>query len=90
MIEWTLPPTLFERAGTPSFFATWMRPALFGAVLVTDPDDGNETYGSLGGQLDFQFNVFSSMPMTFSVGYALGLVDGSFDKSEFMASLKIL
>jgi hypothetical protein len=90
MIEWTLPPVLFERAGTPSFFATWMRPALFGAVLVTDPDDGSETYGSLGGQLDFQFNVFSSMPMTFSVGYALGLVDGSFDKSEFMASLKIL
>ena len=28
-IEWNLPPWRFRRAGTPGFYATWLRPAVF-------------------------------------------------------------
>jgi hypothetical protein len=91
MLEWNLPPIRFRRAGTASYFLTWARPALFGSALVTDPEQGDsDTYGNLGAQLDFRFQVLSRLDMNLSLGYARGLSDGSFDRNEFMLSLKIL
>ena len=37
-IEWNLPPWRFRRAGTPGFYATWMRPAVFVDGLATNLD----------------------------------------------------
>jgi hypothetical protein len=91
MLEWNLPPIRFRRAGTPNFFLTWARPALFGSALVTDPEQGDsDTYGNLGAQIDFRLQMLSRLDMTLSLGYARGLSDGSFDRNEFMLSLKIL
>ena len=37
MVEWDLPPIVFESAGTPGFYLNWLRPAIFGAALFADP-----------------------------------------------------
>jgi hypothetical protein len=37
LVEWNLPPLRFSRLGTPGFFVTWMRPALFAGALVDQP-----------------------------------------------------
>ena len=57
---------------------------------MTNPDDDSDTYYSVGFQLDFEFTVLSRSTMMFSVGYAAGFDDGSFEKDDIMASLKIL
>ena len=35
-VEWNLPPWRFSHAGTPGFYATWLRPAVFVSGLATD------------------------------------------------------
>ena len=35
MVEWNLPPIRFRRAGAPSFYLTWARPALFASGIET-------------------------------------------------------
>lgn len=90
MLEWNLPPARFRRLGIPDFYFSWARPAIFAAALVTNPEDDSENYYSIGAQVDFQFTVLSRMDMTFSVGYAAGYEDGSFEKDDVMLSLKIL
>ena len=92
MLEWNLPPLRFENAGTRNVHATWARPSLFTAVLVTDPDDGDlhRTYYDVGAQVDFQIRVQERLPMTLSFGYAVGFDDNGQSNGEFMASLKIL
>ena len=37
-VEWNLPPWRFRRAGTPGFYASWLRPALFVSGLATNLD----------------------------------------------------
>ena len=39
MFEWNLPPVRFRRVGSPGFYLTWARPALFATALVTNADD---------------------------------------------------
>ncbi len=92
MLEWTLPPIRFENVGTPGFHASWARPAIFVASLVTDPDETSvrRNVNSIGAQVDFRFSVLSRFDMTLSVGYAVGLGEGVTSPKEFMASLKIL
>jgi hypothetical protein len=92
MLEWNLPPVIFKDVGIPAFYLTWMRPALFTGVLLTDlgNDDYEETYLSLGLQIDFEFTVVHRLPMTFSLGYAQGFVDGDKYDNEFMISLKVI
>jgi hypothetical protein len=92
MLEWNLPPVIFSDVGTPSFFLTWMRASLFAGALITDISDDKyeETYASLGAQVDFQFTIVHRLPMTFSIGYAQGYVDGKKFDTEWMLSLKIL
>ena len=38
-VEWNLPPWRFARLGTPGFYATWLRPAIFVTGLATNLDD---------------------------------------------------
>ena len=92
MFEWNLPPVIFKEVGTPSFYLTWMRAALFAGAMVTDIGDDSyeETYTSLGIQVDFEFTVVHRLPMTLSFGFAQGYVDGEKYDDEWMISLKIL
>lgn len=93
MLEWNLPPVRFENVGGSRFYLSWARPALFATTLVTNTDSSalQRNVSSIGAQIDFRFTVLSQLPMTLSVGYAVGFGDsivGSPD--EFMLSLKIM
>jgi len=92
MVELNLPPIRFEALGTPGFYVSWGRPAVFVTALVTDPQDGefrSEAY-NVGAQLDFQLHVLHRLPMMLSFGYAAGFEGDDKGKDEFMVSLKIL
>jgi hypothetical protein len=92
VLEWNLPPLRFEEIGTPSFFLQGIRTALFAGGLITDIGDSRfeETYTSLGIQVDLTFTVVHRLPMTLSFGFAQGYVDGEKFNDEWMISLKIL
>jgi len=91
LVEWDLPPVRFHRLGTPSFYATWARPALFCSGIVTnmDSDEFRRKLVNVGAQIDFRFIVLSHMNLTFSVGYARAFENGQSSSNEFMASLKV-
>ena len=89
--EINLPPVRFAEVGTPFFYLTHVRPAVFAGVLSTEaPDRSSHRYYNVGGQLDFNFNVAIRLPMVFSVGAAAGWADGHYRKTELLASLKIM
>jgi hypothetical protein len=92
VLEWNLPPITFKEVGTPSFYLTWIRTALFAGGLITDigDDQYEETYASLGVQFDLHFTIVHRLPMTLSLGYAQGYVSGEKYDDEVMLSLKIL
>ena len=93
MLEWNLPPIRFRRAGSPGFYLTWARPALFVAGLILNPDQGGDLQqelGSLGAQIDFRFTLLSNMDLTLSLGWATAVQEGFGPRDEFMISLKIL
>ncbi len=89
--EWNLPPIRFESVGSPGFFLSWVRPAIFFAGLVTDPSKKDQhTYASAGLQLDLRFTLAHRYAMTLSAGYAAGFRSGHKVDDEIMLSLKIL
>ena len=90
--RWNLPPWRFRRAGTPGFYATWARPAVFVTGLATnlDAEAARRTAVSVGGQLDFRLSLISTLDLTVSVGGAVALEDGYGPRREAMFSLKIL
>jgi hypothetical protein len=92
MLELNLHPVRFERVGTPGFYLSWARPAVFATALRTELGDSDlrRTVTNIGAQVDFQFIVLSNMEMMFSVGYAQAFDDDNEDEDEFMLSLKIL
>ena len=92
MLEWNLPPMRFRRAGTPGFYATWARPALFATTLVTNMDDSalRRTVTNAGAQIDFRMGVLSRLDLTLSVGYAAAFESGQPARHEGMVSLKVL
>jgi len=92
VVELNLPPIRFEEVGTPSFYLQDLRTALFAGALVTDIGDSvfEESYTSLGVQIDLAFTIVHRLPMTISVGYAQGYIDGRKWDKEWMVSLKIL
>lgn len=92
MLEWNLPPAVFEKVGSPGFYLTWARPALFASVLTTDVRDDafRQSYQSLGAQVDLRFIVMHRLDMTLSFGYAQSYLDGDRFDEEWMLSLKIL
>jgi hypothetical protein len=92
LLEWNLPPIRFEKLGSPGFYGSWIRPALFSTALVTDPDSPAhrvEAY-NVGLQLDLQLHVLHRLPMMLSLGYARGFEGGGLGEDEFMLSLKVL
>ncbi|HEY7059785.1 MAG TPA: hypothetical protein VH458_24795, partial [Vicinamibacterales bacterium] len=91
LIEWNLPPIRLQHAGTPGFYATWLRPALFAGGLVTnlDASDARAQAADVGGQLDVRFSALSTLDLTLSFGGAAAFENGRV-RREAMVSLKIL
>ena len=92
MVEWNLPPLRFRRAGTPGFYLTWARPALFASTLVTNPGSSafRRTISNVGGQVDFRLGILSRLELTLSAGYAAAFESGRKTRNEGMVSLKVL
>ena len=92
MVEWNLPPVIFESVGTPGFHLAWLRPAMFASALWTDPERSGHRrdYASVGAQVDLRFSVLHWYAMTLSAGYAVGFKEGRQSGTEWMVSLKIL
>ena len=92
MVEWNLPPIVFESVGTPGFYLTWLRPSVFVAGLWSEAANAarRTEYTSVGGQGDLRFTVLHWYDMTLSVGYAVGYQGSQRAGSEWMISLKIM
>ena len=92
MLEWTLPPIRFERAGHSNFYLAWARTALFTSSISTNVDDDALQINAqnVGIQVDFHISFMSRLSMTLSAGYAKGYGEGNFTDDEFMISLKIM
>lgn len=92
MIELNLPPIRFRRVGSPGFYLSWARPALFATTLVTNVDDDvlKRNVHDVGAQIDLRFTMMSRLDMTLSIGYAVGFGDGVDSADEYMLSLKIM
>jgi hypothetical protein len=89
--EINLPPLRFAEIGTPAFYLSYLRPALFaGGMLTRDPEGKGHDYMTAGAQVDLAFTVALRLPMVLSLGAAAGLADGNYRKTELMASLKIM
>jgi hypothetical protein len=89
--EVNFPPVRFEDIGTAAFYLMSMRPAVFAGVLATDPgSSSSRTLEDAGFQLDWNFRVAVRLPMTLSMGSALGIEHGHVRRNEIMVSLKIL
>jgi len=85
-------PLRFTRLGTPGFYVTWARPALFATGIVTNLDAGapRRSLADAGGQVDLRFTMLSRLSMTLSVGYAVAFEKHRRDRDELMVSLKVL
>ncbi len=91
IVEWNLPPWRFREVGRPGFFLSHVRSALFAGHVVADPGDAAERgVSTLGVQFDLNFTLGHRLPMTLSLGYAVGQEDGDRLGDEVMLSLKIL
>jgi hypothetical protein len=92
MLEWNLPPWRFTRVGTPGFYVSWARPALFVGNIVANPGSApvRRVVTDAGAQVDFRFGLLATLDMTVSVGGALALEDGRAPRREAMLSVKIL
>ena len=92
VLEWNLPPVRFRRVGTPGFYLSWARPAVFTSGLITNMDDANvrKTVRNAGTQLDLRFSLLSRLDMTLSGGYAVAFGNNLTKHDEAMISLKIM
>jgi hypothetical protein len=89
--EINLPPIRFAEVGTPAFYLSYIRPAVFaGAMATKSPEGDGHHYLDAGAQLDLNFTVAMRLPMIFSIGVAAGWEDGHYRKTEWLASLKIM
>ena len=91
VLEFNLPPIRFEDVGTSAIYLSSVRSAIFAGILEADPGLSTEqTVGNLGFQMDWNFSVLVRLPMTLSIGDAIGIEHGSVHRNEIMVSLKIL
>ena len=92
MVELNLPPQRFERMGSPGFYATWLRPAVFVGALATnlEDDSSRRVLFNTGVQLDVRLSALSVLDLTVSLGGALAVERGYAPRHEFMLSLKVL
>ena len=88
----TLPPIVFESAGTPGLYLNWLRASVFAAGLWTEPQNSSlrKTYTSVGTQVDLRFSLLHWYGMTLSVGYGAGFAGSRKAGNEWMVSLKIM
>ena len=92
MVEWTLPPVIFESVGTPALHLTWLRPAVFAAAMRTSGHSAipARTVSSLGAQVDLRLSVQHWYEMVLSAGAAAGYQGSRRIGNEWMLSLKIM
>jgi hypothetical protein len=93
MLEWSLPPVRFKRAGFMNLYANWAQLNLFTSGLITnmDSDQFRKRYYNAGAQLDFRLSVISILESTFSLGYASAWNDITGQRSdELMISLRLM
>lgn len=92
LVEWNVPPVVFESAGTPGLYLNWLRTSVFAAGLWTEPTNASlrKEYASVGAQVDLRFSVLHWYGMTLSAGYAAGFQGSRRAGTEWMISLKIL
>ncbi len=92
LVEFDLPPYVFESAGTPSLYLNWLRPSVFVAGLWSDPGNAalRKDYASIGAQVDMRISVLHWYGMTLSAGYAVGYQGRQRAGTEWMVSLKIM
>jgi hypothetical protein len=92
IVEWTVPPLRFSRAGTPGFYLSWLRPSVFAGGLVTNLDSraARRTVTNTGAQLDFRLNALSTLDLTLSVGGAVAFEHGFPPRREAMISIRVL
>jgi hypothetical protein len=92
LVEFDLPPYVFESAGTPSLYLNWLRPSVFVAGLWSDPGNAalRKDYASIGAQVDMRISVLHWYGMTLSAGYAAGYQGRQRAGTEWMVSLKIM
>jgi hypothetical protein len=78
--------------GTPGFYLSWARPAVFTSGLITDMGDASvrRTVRNAGTQLDLRFSLLSRLDMTLSGGYAVAFGNNLAKHDEAMISLKIM
>ena len=91
-LEWNLPPWRFRRAGTPGFYASWLRPAVFVSGLATnlDASSARRTAANVGAQVDLRFTMLSVLRLTLSAGAAVAVEEGRAPRGSAMLSLKVL
>ena len=91
VVELNLPPVRFRDIGTPSFFLSSARPALFAGYLATDGGVvKSHNYQTAGFQVDWNMTAMSRLPITLSIGAAAGFRDGHHRGNETLISLKIM
>jgi hypothetical protein len=92
MLEWNLPPIRFRHAGSPGFYLTWARPAVFVSGISTNLGDpaARTVLANAGAQLDFRLSMLSQLDLTLSLGYARAFEDGVRPRNEYMVSLNLL
>ena len=89
-VEWNLPPWRLSRAGTPGFYASWLRPSVFVGGLATNLDATSTRAIDVGAQVDVRLMVLSELELTLSTGAAVAYERGLPPHGEAMISLKIL
>jgi hypothetical protein len=89
--EPVLPPIRFSRAGTPGFYLSFLRPALFAGGLVTNLDRSGARAAATtaGGQVDLRFTMLSSLDLTLSAGAGVRVAHGLPARREAMVSLAL-
>ncbi|MBP7147582.1 MAG: PD40 domain-containing protein [Acidobacteria bacterium] len=92
VLEWTLPPVRFRRAGSPGLYLNWLHFALFAGGIAAESEGlpGRREVGDAGVQADLKLVMFSSLESTLSLGYARAFEDGRRPGGEWMVSLKLL
>ncbi|HBX64905.1 MAG TPA: hypothetical protein DEG32_01610 [Balneolaceae bacterium] len=93
MVEWSLPPIRFKRAGFMNLYANWAQLNLFTSGLLTNIDDDQfkQRYYNAGAQLDFRLSVISILESNLSFGYASAWNDITGQRSdELMVSLRLM
>ena len=92
LVELQLPPVRFSRVGTPGFYLSFIRPAIFAGGLLTNMDDRarRRSAATMGAQIDLRATVLSSLDMTLSFGAGLRLEGDQRTRREAMISLALL